>query len=281
MPEPLPLVLIASRDEWTTRSVESVLTPSGFAVERAQSGARLLAHAAATRPDVVLLGTDLPDETGVSVARRLREASAVPPSTPILLLSPTPPSRAERIAALEAGAWDVLAFPVDPRELRARLSVYAGAKRDADAARGEGFVDAHTGLYNMRGLLRRSAEIAAFARRMEQPLACVVFEADRAGASGIELADGQAPDLSAVATVFLEVGRRSDVLGRVDEAHLAILATDTDDSGARGLARRLSGALEPGTAAALRTGVWAVSDAGQAPADPSEMITLATRAVEA
>ena len=293
MHEMPPLVLIASRDEWTTRSLESVLAPAGFAVARAYNAAQLLERARTIRPDAVLIGTDLADETGVSACRRLREQAALPFSTPILLLSPGTVGRAERIEAFEAGAWDLVPFPLEPAEMSARLRLYASAKRDADAARGAADVDAETGVYTLAGLLRRSEELAAFARRMEQPFACVIFEAgtgdgEVAPTVSKPAAEGAAArartagpvDLRRVAAVFRDVGRRSDVLGRVDDSHLAVLATDTDSEGARGLARRLSAALEPGEAAAIRAGCWAVADPREVPKDPREIILAATRALK-
>lgn len=272
MHEMPPLVLIASRDEWTTRSLESVLAPAGFAIARAYGAAQLVERARTVRPDVILLGTDLAGETGASVCRRLRDRDGVPASTPILLLHPGPVRRSERMDALRAGAWDVLAFPTDPDELRVRLRLYGDAKRDADAARSAADVDVATGIYTPAGLLRRTGELAALARRLEQPIACVVFETRTAADAPQDSGDGE---LGRVAAVFRDVGRRSDVVGRVDARRLAVLAADTDEEGARGLARRFQAALDPAAAATLRAGCWAVSDAATAPEDPREMILLA------
>jgi len=272
MHEMPPLVLIASRDEWTTRSLESVLAPAGFAIARAYGTTQLVERARAMRPDVILLGTDLAGETGASVSRRLRDREGVPASTPILLLHPGPVRRSDRMDALLAGAWDVLAFPTDPDELLARLRLYADAKRDADAARAAVDVDATTGIYTHAGLLRRTGELTALARRLEQPLACVVFET-RPGADATE--PPPAGDLGRVAAVFRDVGRRSDIVGRIDAWRLAVLAVDTDEEGARGLARRLQAALDPVAAATLRAGCWAASDASTVPEDPREVILLA------
>jgi PleD family two-component response regulator len=273
-----PLVLIASRDEWTSRSLESVLTPEGFASARAYDTHQLVDRARTIRPDAILLFNDLPDERGPSACRRLRREGAVSPSTAIVLLTPEPLDRSARLEALDAGAWELLPFPTDPAELCARLRTYVEAKLDADAARDAADVDARTGVYTQAGLVRRSGELAAFARRMEQPLACVVFEA--AGASG-EATPTPEPDLGRVAARFRDVGRRSDVIGRVDERRLAVVATDTDEAGARGLARRLSAALDPSQAATIRSGCWAVADAASLPADPREMIRRAGAAAGA
>lgn len=277
MHESPPLVLIASRDEWTTRSLESVLAPAGFAITRAYGSTQAIRRARDARPDVVLLGTELAAETGASLARRLRDEAVVSPSTPILLLHPHTVSHADRLEALAAGAWDVLAFPVDTEELVARLGLYASAKRDAAAAHGRADVLPEADVFTRKGLLRRGAELAAYARRTDQPLACVLFAADaeQQGASG------DAPDIRELATVFRQVGRQSDVIGVVDPTRLAVLAIDTDTEGARGLARRLSEALPADDATALRTGWWAASDASATPADAGEILRRAARALDA
>lgn len=275
MHEMPPLVLIASSDEWTTRSLESVLAPAGLALARAYDADQLLERSRTIRPDVVLLAGDLPEETSLSACRRLRGEGALPRSTAILLLNPGPVARADRVAAFDAGAWDIAPFPIEPGELLARLRLYVGAKRDADARSGAD-LDAE-GVYTLAGLIRRSKEVVALARRGAQPFACVVFEAGDDAARG----SGGTPtlDMGRVAALFREVGRRSDVLGRLDESRLAVVANDTDGEGAQGLARRLSAALAPGDAATIRAGCWASADPAEAPADPREIIRAATRAI--
>lgn len=278
MPETLPLVLIASRDEWTSRSLESVLAPAGFAIARAYDAEQVTSRARAMRPDAILLFTDLAGETGVSVCRRMRREGVVSASTAIVLLTTDPVSREAQLDALEAGAWELLPFPADPSALCARLRTYADAKMDADDARLSADVDAGTGIYTPAGLVRRSRELIALARRMEQPLACVVFETGTDAATDDE---ESAPDLGQIAAVFREVGRKSDVIGRVDARRLAVVATDTDEAGARGMARRLSAALDPAESSRLRSGCWAASDAASAPADPREILQLAGRSAGA
>ncbi len=268
------LVLVASHDEWTTRSLESVLAPAGFAIARAYDADQVLERSRTIRPDAVLLAGDFPDETGVSLCRRLRSEGALPLSTAVLLLTPGPVARADRAPAFEAGAWDIATFPIEATELLARLRLYTGAKRDAEV---DGADADPRGVYSLTGLLRRGEEVAAQARRAAQPFACVVFQVTDDDDDGSADADG--PDIARVAGVFREVGRRSDVLGRLDDLRLAVLATDTDGAGAQGLARRLAAALEPRDAAALRAGCWAAADPAEAPADPREIIRAATRAI--
>jgi two-component system KDP operon response regulator KdpE len=75
-------------------------------------------HAAASRPDLIILDLGLPDMDGVEVARRLREWTA----TPILVVSARGKEQ-EKVVALDAGADDYLTKPFGVAELLARVRV--------------------------------------------------------------------------------------------------------------------------------------------------------------
>ena len=50
---------------------------------------------------------------------------------------------------------------MDPNELILRMETFVKAKHEADRVREEGLMDPGTGLYNVRGLLRRATELSA------------------------------------------------------------------------------------------------------------------------
>src|SRR5262245_49191117 len=66
--------------------------------------------------DLVVLDLRLPGEDGLAIARKLREASAIP----ILMLTGRA-EEADRVMGLELGADDYLTKPFSPRELLARI----------------------------------------------------------------------------------------------------------------------------------------------------------------
>lgn len=68
-----PLVLIANDQEWSARSLESILTPNGYTVIRAYTGQQALDRALSARPDLVILDAQMPDLHGIEVCRLLRE----------------------------------------------------------------------------------------------------------------------------------------------------------------------------------------------------------------
>src|SRR5207244_2841406 len=73
---------------------------------------------------------------------------------------PNPATRAERLAALRAGAWECIAPPHDADEILLKIGAYVHAKLDADRARSEGLLDSATRLYNRQGLARRARELS-------------------------------------------------------------------------------------------------------------------------
>lgn len=166
-----PVVLIGNDQEWMTRALESALEVHGYAVLKAASAAATLQLAQRAVPDLILLNAILPELGGAEVCRVLRQDQLVRRSTPIVILTTVPISGEERIAALQAGAWDFVSFPLDSRELLWKLSAYMGAKFDADRAHEEGLLDDVSGLYNMQGLERRARELTADAFRRRAPLA--------------------------------------------------------------------------------------------------------------
>jgi PleD family two-component response regulator len=266
-----PLVLIVNDQEWSTRSLESVLAPSGYAVLRAYTGSKGLERAVAARPDVVLVGAALPDMDGLELCRALRDDPHITSSTPIILTSTGRPARHERLAALRAGAWDYLGQPLDGEELLLRFDGFVRAKQEADRARDEGMIDALTGLYSMTGLSRRARELGSQAYRQSGALACIVFRA-----AGQEYE----PSVERIVREFAErlrsMGRMSDAIGRIGNAEFALFAPGADADGAKAIIERLT---EPQVGHSLAAGFFAVSDYRTANLQPQDMLTRATESM--
>jgi len=263
-----PLVLIVNDQEWSTRSLESILAPNGFAVLRAYTGSKGLERALAAKPDVIIIGAALPDMSGVDLCAALRGHPRISPSTPILVTTTGRPTRAERLDALRAGAWDYLGHPLDAEELLLRFDVYVRAKHDADRARNEGLVDGLTGMYSVHGLARRARELAAQAYRQNGAFACVVFRADDVEHQAV---------VESVVQDFAERlrigGRTSDAVGRIGEAEFAVFAPGADEAGAEAMVRRLVGDAQART---VSVGLYAVANYRTANLHPQDMLARAT-----
>ncbi len=248
------LALIVNDQEWSSRSLETVLAPAGYAFLRAYNGRQAIELARETMPDVIILDTDLPDMSGIEVCRILRREPRISSNTPILITTSGQMTREGRIKALKAGAWDVRGWPIDADEVMLRLSLYVKAKFDADRIKEESLVDAVTGLYNLRGLMRRARELGSDAFRSGRALACVAFAPHVA--VGAEPGNGEDTALwtavNRVGEVFRAHGRVSDAIGRVRLGEFVVIAPATDEAGALKLAKRLQKAVEE---AALEAGV--------------------------
>lgn len=112
----LPHVLALDDDPSIRQLVGDYLGENELRVTTVASGKELDAVMASETIDLVVLDLRLQGEDGLQVARRLREASAIP----ILMLTGRA-EEADRVMGLELGADDYLTKPFSPRELLARI----------------------------------------------------------------------------------------------------------------------------------------------------------------
>jgi PleD family two-component response regulator len=279
-----PLVLIANAQEWSARSLETILGPAGFAVLRAYTDRNALDRARSARPDVIILDLHLPDGGGLDVCRALRADPQITPSTPILVSIAGPTTREQRLEVMRAGAMELVGQPLDGEEFCLRLQAYVRAKFDADRARDESMVDPETGLYNMRGLAKRARELGAQAFRQRTALGCVVFSPElNGGEPTSEEAILEAMQL--LAKALKTTGRVSDAIGRLGPAEFAVMAPETDGEGLLKLAERLARNLRVQangghpTPIKLRAGYDAVPNVHATPLDPVDLLVHATSAL--
>ena len=87
---PPPLVLVANDQEWSARTLESVLGQAGFAVVRAYTGRQAVDVARRTQPDAVILDVGMPDIGGIEVCQLLRTEVGLSQSTPIVMTTAGP-----------------------------------------------------------------------------------------------------------------------------------------------------------------------------------------------
>lgn len=284
-----PMVLIANDQEWSARSLESILGPSGFAVLRAYTGRQALDLARTTQPDLLILDERMPDIRGTDVCRMLREDERFGVHVPILIMTADSVDRAQRLAAYQAGAWDFIEQPFDAEALLLRIATFIRAKRQVDRVRDESLLDPTTGLYNMRGLARRAREVGAEAYRQREPLACVVLAADTFPAAYSDKVMEELVErvVTHLGTIIRQSGRASDVVGRLGHAEFGIIAPATEGEGAVRLVERLQETLEstpmPVTGderpLRVRAGYYAVPDFAESSVDAIEMLLRAATAL--
>ncbi len=280
-PDELALGLVVDDREERSRWLVRLLEDAGYAVLLERTAAHARDRARAAQPDLIIIAANLPDMAGVDLCRALREDARITSATPIFLTLPGSAPREERLAALQAGAWECIAPPHDPDEILLKANLFVRSKRDVDSARLQGLIDPPTGLYNRQGLARRARELASQAFRDHGAIACVALAIDvRTGG----LAASDMPEIGV--HLLQSTARRSDVIGRLGPAEFAILAPGTDAPGARRLAERLAGALHAARAPAadaapvgVRVGYEAVANVGYAPVEPVELLVRASTAL--
>ena len=268
-----PVVLITGVRE---PSFARAVAANGYAVAHPPTAALALERAREARPDLIIVGPELPDSLPIDVCRLFHHDPHIGGSVPILILAPDRPTPQQRVTALEVGAWDFVRYPGDLDELSIKLQSYVQAKRNIDAALADRPVDPPAGLHDRAGLARRARELGALMGRQHGALACVVvaLETDRANATA--------------AGVVAQAVRVSDVVGALGPTEFAVIAPATDDAGAVKLAQRigavLSGTFGGGAVAgapvlALRAGYDAVGNLTYSPIDPVALLLRATTAL--
>lgn len=244
-PRDQPLVLIGERHEWMARSLASVITPRGYDIFHAFTADDIARETRLRRPDVIVLGARLPGKDCVQICRDLRLIGEIGPVTPIVVLTSLQVSQSERLEFLEAGAWDCIRFPEQVPELLMKIQTFAHAKVTAEMGLREALLDAETGLYNFRGLLRRARDESAEAWRYSTPLACVTLAPDEASEKRIlEDEDLLAELIRRTAEILRSETRSSDILARVERVRFGVLSPSTDGAGAAVFARRIIETLD-------------------------------------
>lgn len=288
-----PLVLLADDQEWSSRSLESILGPNGYAVLRAYTGRQAMELARSAQPDLLILDAKLPDLSGIEVCRLVRADPRFNATTPIVVTSSAPSERSQRIDAYVAGAWEYFGQPIDSEVFLHKLNTYMRSKRETDHVRSESFLDEATGLYTIRGLARRAHELGALAQRRHEPLTCLAFAPDvPPDVAKEESAAEQATSRSAsvlewvghVGEIAKRTGRESDAVGRLGQTEFGIVAPETDAEGALRLLDRLRQSVEAlpltlegrARGISIRAGYCAVPDAAASPVDAVEMLLRAT-----
>ena len=126
-PESEGRVLVVDDLPANVRLLSGILKVAGYDVITAGGGAEALAKLEAAAPDVVLLDVMMPDMDGFEVCRRIkaRPESALLPVVMVTALQET----TDRVTAIEAGADDFLAKPIEDVEVVARVRSLVRIKR--------------------------------------------------------------------------------------------------------------------------------------------------------
>lgn len=122
-------VMVIDDEPQIQRLLTIMLESQGYRVTAANTGKEGLAASAQRRHDLIILDLGLPDLSGISVLKQIREWT----QTPVIILT-VQDAEAEKIEALDSGADDYVTKPFNSGELLARLRA---ALRRADKGKTE------------------------------------------------------------------------------------------------------------------------------------------------
>ncbi|TMA28634.1 MAG: diguanylate cyclase [Deltaproteobacteria bacterium] len=237
-------VLIVQSEDAERLFQRALFSDAGMTVVEAGSGAEALEFLASERPDLVILGRNLPDMDGLDLLPRLKsnELDFVP-----VLVASHRGETAERVRGLQLGADDYLGRPCDPAELLARAKALLRNKQSHDKMRKlqqslEQMVvsDPLTGLHNRRYLMDRLAQEMQRADRHGEPLAFAMLDLD--GFKPINDQFGHIVGdkvLRAVGNAVARCVRASDIAARYGGDEFAVILPQTPPEGAMRVCERI------------------------------------------
>jgi PAS domain S-box-containing protein len=132
-----PRVLVVDDTEGNRYATSRLLRSAGFDVHESASGVEAL-EAVRDHPDLIVLDVNLPDMTGFEVVERMRRSPEFA-SIPVLHLSASFTSNADRARGLDQGADAFLTHPIDPTvfvaTVRALIRASTADRRTREAVR--------------------------------------------------------------------------------------------------------------------------------------------------
>lgn len=279
-------VALLTKDESLLKSVTSLLDAPRYRVSPQRGLQAMFGLLLDRRTDTALLDLRFTAETHVDVGKWVQSVSREP-TIPVIGLCGNETSQGARLAALEAGLWDVVELPRESSEFVAKLQTWIRLKQSFDGLRSGNLLDVETGHYSSQGMKRRLRELVALAQRSGDSLSCVLF-----GADPVPEKTGLSPEALAEAGKEFSLAlhhqtRNSDVVGRLEPLKFMVLAPQTVPSGAVRFAERftsfaLSRRVEGKIPVTFSAGVAGVDGRnGQVQACPELLLTAAGRALNA
>lgn len=118
----MPHILVIDDEAKVADSLAEVLRTAGYDVTAVLTGSQALAVVREFRPDLIICDVVMPEMNGVELARHLRIICPAP-----LILLSGHVATTEILEANQAAGVEVLAKPIHPRELLAKLRTYLAA----------------------------------------------------------------------------------------------------------------------------------------------------------
>ncbi len=242
-PDALPSVLVVDGGAPTAQAVARALADTAF-VRHAPDAAQALALAQHTLPDLIVLDMGMAQGQPLNTLRDLK-ADIHLADVPVLVVLGSHDGALE-VAALQAGAADLIHAPLNALLLQARLGTQLRLKAATDELKRLSTVDALTGLSNQRALEAALRRVISLAQRNATPLSLMVVQIDHFARLQTRHGPAVALDgLKQVATALSQISfRPHDQAFRFTGETFAVLLPGTDLEGATLLAQRLMAQMD-------------------------------------
>ncbi len=169
------IIMMVDDEPTTMEVIKAWLVDAGYTnIVETSDSTQAMGMMSRERPDVLLLDLNMPNVTGFDILALMREEPALQHVPVIVLTSST--DAETKLKALELGAADLLAKPVDSSELTLRLRNTLAAKAYQDSL---AHYDMLTGLPNRGMFLRRLGAVLGDARLDGKNIAVLQFGLDR------------------------------------------------------------------------------------------------------
>jgi len=236
-------VLMIDDSKMMHLAVRARLVAESIEFHSAYDGTEGLHAARATKPDLILLDVEMPDQNGFDVCRLLKSDSSLS-SIPVIFLTGMTATD-DKIKGLDLGAVDYVTKPFDAAELQARVRACLRTKELLDLLAQRAMVDGLTGMWNRAYFDNRLASELAQVKRSGGALGCILADIDRFKSINDTHGHGFGDTvLRGVAQLMQNVSRTEDVVCRYGGEEFVILTPGVDMNGAVRLAERMRAAVE-------------------------------------